>query len=106
MHNRWYDKHARLAGFLEQFRTMEVKDRDTLIQEIMKIVKKHDGAAFEEFVMDFPLDIERRRWYDNDPYLWLIFNGLSYVDNECLAKVTDYLASTLPLNNGGARAHE
>jgi hypothetical protein len=42
--------------------------------------------------MDFPLDINRRRWYDKDPYLWLIMNGLKYASDELLASVTKYLS--------------
>ncbi len=96
MRNRWYDKHERLAGYLEQFKGMNAKERDKLVRHIMKIIKKHDGGLFENFVFDFPLDLERRRWYDNDPYLWLIFNGLSYGDEVLLEKVADYLSTQLP----------
>lgn len=30
--------------------------------------------------MEFPLEILRRRWYDKDPYVWLLFNGLRYAE--------------------------
>jgi hypothetical protein len=39
------------------------------------------------------------RWYDKDPYLWLLFNGLRFADTEVMKKVTLYQES-----NTGHRA--
>jgi len=38
----------------------------------------------------------KRRWYDQNPYCWLIINGLKYADDIFLQKVIDYLQRELP----------
>jgi hypothetical protein len=45
----------------------------------------------EQRAMDFPLDAFRRRWYDLDPILWLMFNALSSAPSELLDEVAEIL---------------
>lgn len=88
---RWYDKDKKLAQLLESFKTMKKKIRDELCTGIIDLIKEHKGSLIDDFAMEFPLELYQRRWYDKDPYLWLVFNGLSQADNELLKKVTAYL---------------
>jgi hypothetical protein len=88
---RWYDRYPELARYLEEFRRMSRHRRDELIGGVMAIVKESASSIFDDFLLDFPLDLNRRRWYDRDPYLWLLFNGLAYADRELLDAVTRYL---------------
>ncbi|MBD3315115.1 MAG: hypothetical protein GF344_04965 [Chitinivibrionales bacterium] len=92
---RWYDKYPELAGYLEQFREMSQSRRDKLVKGIVEIVRKSNPTIFEDFLLDFPLDFNRRRWYDKDPYLWLLFNGLAYADIDLLSAVTRYLRENI-----------
>ena len=88
---RWYDKHKKLAKLLEGFKGMRKYKRDKLSTGIIDLVKEHDDTLIDNFVMGFPLELYQRRWYDKDPYLWLIFNGLGNADKELLKKVVAYL---------------
>ncbi len=95
---RWYDKHPKLARCLECLKEMESKARDRLVQEVIELINSSNARhVMEDFVMEFPLDIYRRRWYDQDPYLWLIFNSLRYADKVLLGKVTKYLQSNIEM---------
>jgi hypothetical protein len=89
--NRWYDKYPQLALLLESLCTIKGSQRNTIISGIMEIIKLATPNLLEQYVLDFPLDIKRRRWYDRDPYLWLIFNGLKYADAKLLKNVTRFL---------------
>jgi hypothetical protein len=89
--NRWYDKHPKLALLLESLCTVKGSQRNTIISGIMEIIKLSTPNLLEQYVLDFPLDIKRRRWYDRDPYLWLIFNGLRYANAKLLTNVTRFL---------------
>jgi hypothetical protein len=88
---RWYDKHRKLGKLLDNFKGMRKYKRDKLATGIIGIIKEHDGMLIDDKVMEFPLDLPQRRWYDKDPYLWLIFNGLSQADKKLLKNVTAYL---------------
>lgn len=87
---RWYDKHDELGRYLDLMAEMHPKERDEFVKGIMGIIKKNKPDLLTDLVLEFPLDLFRRRWYDKDPYLWLLFNGLEYVDDNLLKKVIDY----------------
>ena len=89
--NRWYDKYERLAICLERFKGMPHASRDRLIAGVFDILRQTNPDILEKQFIKFPLEILRRRWYDKDPYLWLLFNGLKFVDTEVLEMVTSYL---------------
>ncbi len=89
--SRWYDQYPKLAIYLERLNGIPGDQRDCLISGVMTIIKQNAPNLLERYVLDFPLDIQRRRWYDNDPYLWLLFNGLQYADKPLLTEVTQYL---------------
>jgi len=99
--NRWYDKHPKLAGLLEGLRCIEGSELDAIISAVMKAIKLITPNLLESYVLDFPLDIKRRRWYDRDPYLWLIFNGLRYANKKLLTAITILLEDSLARGNGG-----
>jgi len=88
---RWYDSKPRLGEHLEAFKTRTSPKKDELVTGILTIVKRDAPGILDKLAFEFPLDISNRRWYDDDPYLWLIFNGLEHADQELLAKVEAYL---------------
>jgi hypothetical protein len=88
--NRWYDRYAGLAKHLDNLQTMNTRPRNKLVQNIIDTIRETEPQLLESFVLDFPLDILRRRWYDKDPYLWLIFNGLRSAEEELIMKVEGF----------------
>ena len=90
--SRWYDRHKRLTECLEMLRLIPGKYRNMIISRVMVLIKEDQPDLLDKFVLDFPLDIQRRRWYDKDPYLWLIFNGLRYAEKPLITRVTRYLS--------------
>jgi hypothetical protein len=82
---------------------LELKQRDAVISGVMEIIKRISPHLLERYVLDFPLDIKRRRWYDRDPYLWLLFNGLKYADKQLLTKVTSFLKKNVSVKNAAKK---
>ncbi|NLD99933.1 MAG: hypothetical protein GX640_08660, partial [Fibrobacter sp.] len=71
---RWYDSH-RIGRYLDIFKTMHKKDRDPIINHILQLIQNDGGKLIDKNVWKFPLDENRRRWYDEDPSLWMVFHG-------------------------------
>lgn len=94
--SRWYDKYDTLGKNLDKLKGMEQTKLDKLIVGIINIAKEHDPNLLHEFLKQLPMNISRKRWYDKDPYLWIIFNGLKYADQSLLKKVDKYLLKELP----------
>ena len=88
---RWYDVHPKLGTSLDKLKDMKPPRRKTVITGILAILRQMCPGLMEQCVMDFPLNILKRRWYDKDPYLWLTFNGLRSAEKNVLKKVTEYL---------------
>ncbi len=87
---RWYDNH-RIGIYLDRFKTMHKKDRDPIVSHILQLIQNDGGKLIDKNVWEFPLDTVRRRWYDNDPVLWMVFHGLERAEKGLLDKVADYL---------------
>ncbi|WP_028865321.1 hypothetical protein [Psychromonas aquimarina] len=94
--NRWYDKYEVLGKRLDAFNEMDQKVMDPLLKGVMDLVKEHDPSLLcYEKTFDFPLSLYRRRWYDKDPYLWLMFNTLKEADIVLLKSVEEYLVQEM-----------
>lgn len=93
--NRWYDRDPQLANYLNSFQHMNKKLRDELTTGIIEIVRENNSTLIDDHVLEFPLDLPQRRWYDKDPYLWLIFNGLRMADDTLLHSIKKYLKKKL-----------
>ncbi len=87
---RWYDRYDKLGEYLELMAELSPEQRDELVKGIMVIIKRESPDFLTDVVLQFPLDLFRRRWYDKDPYLWLVFNGLEYADDAVVEKVVGY----------------
>jgi len=79
---RWYDKHDGLAEALEVLKVAERKRREDMLEKMKEIITKKDPQFIDKCCEKFPLNPFKRRWYDSDPYLWLIINSLRYTDDE------------------------
>lgn len=87
---RWYDKHERLANHLEKLKTMPEKQRNELLKDLIAFGRLLDPDLFEKHLLEYPLDLKKRRWYDDDPYLWVVVNGLKFASDEILKKVVAF----------------
>ena len=93
---RWYDRFRKLSKCLEKLKGMRASRRDRYAAGIFRIVQEYDPDLISETTaVKFPLVVYRRRWYDKDPYLWLIFNGLRGANKSVLRKVESYLVKEL-----------
>ena len=88
---RWYDKHKHLKGNIDKLQYIDKSFREYLLSGIRALIKNKHPQLLEESIQKFPLEINRRRWYDKDPYLWLIINGLEHASQELLDEVASYL---------------
>ena len=86
---RWYDVNPKFAQQLEHLRTLDDSSLDKVVSEILTIIRHDQPNILDDNLLEFPLDILRRRWYDTNPYLWLIVNGLEYADTTLVNKVAD-----------------
>ncbi len=87
---RWYDRYHKLGEYLDLMTELSPEKRDEFVRGIMVIFKRENPDFLTDLVLQFPLDLFRRRWYDKDPYLWLVFNGLEYADDAMVEKVINY----------------
>ena len=93
--NRWYDAHTKLAEALESLKGVDRDARGRIVAHVVELINERAPGLLEKYLLDFPLDRERRRWYDKDPYLWLMVNGLRFAKPELLGKATKYMAEAL-----------
>jgi hypothetical protein len=61
----------------------------------LQIVKKYESSFIDEAVVEFPLEPHQRRWYDESPYLWIMFNGLQKAAEKILDEIAAYLEKIL-----------
>ena len=92
---RWYDAVPELRDLIERLRDLNKDKRDSIFDGIKKLDPDFDSKLIDQHVMEFPMHL-KRRWYDQDPYSWLVINGLKYARKPLLDKVIDYLKRTLP----------
>jgi len=92
---RWYDENSELARFFELIQGMQNQDRVTVVQGILTIINKANPTLIENFIAEYRLDLYHHRWYDSDPYLWLIYNGLALGGSSLTTRVIGYLKENL-----------
>ncbi len=89
---RWYDRHEKLAKYLDGLKDMDPDIRTHVVRRLLSALRaEHPQLVSADSVLEFPLDFRRRRWYDKDPYLWLVMNGLSNAPHDFLVKITGIL---------------
>ena len=97
--SRWYDKRPNLGIRLDAFKEMDPTVSKPIIKGLLDLVEQYDPSLLSyEKAFDFPFDSSRRRWYDNDPYLWLMFNVLKIADDTLLQSAEDYLGREIKIN--------
>lgn len=90
---RCCDRHEGLSPALQKLRTTKERDRDNIVEAIKKIISKSDPDFIDNFFKKLPLNLDRRRWYDRDVYLWLVLNSLCYADDQTIKEVVRFINS-------------
>jgi hypothetical protein len=88
---RWYDKREGLSAALDKLRSADGDRREIIIEGVREIVTRRDPNFIDKVCDQFPLNPFRRRWYDDNPYLWLVVNSLRYADDETLNEVVAFI---------------
>lgn len=85
---RWYDRYRKLAKHLDGLKEIDPDMRTRIVRRILSLMRtEYPNLVSADSALEFPLDFQRRRWYDKDPYLWLVMNGLSHAPEPFLQKV-------------------
>ncbi len=91
---RWYDSNPRLALLLNLLKNQEKKCRDDIINELKDIINDYDDTLIDRHVSEFPM-LEKRRWYDKDPYSWLVINSIKFADDVLITRIINHLTTRL-----------
>ncbi|HUT65089.1 MAG TPA: hypothetical protein VMZ05_02960 [Spirochaetota bacterium] len=91
---RWYDKHPELKQLLDVLKVSQISELEKVIGGMKELIMEHDPELMDRWVLEFPLTT-KRRWYDKDPYSWLVINSLKYADRGLLRGVILYLKGEL-----------
>ena len=92
--NRWYDKHPELMELLGALRHSRDSEQERIIGGMKELIMGHDPELMDRWVLEFPLTT-KRRWYDKNPYSWLVINSLKYADRRLVRGVIGYLKGEL-----------
>lgn len=85
---RWYDRYQKLAKHLDGLKDTDPDVRTRIVRRVLSLMRtEYPDLVSADSAMEFPLDFQRRRWYDKDPYLWLVMNGLSHAPEPFLQKI-------------------
>ena len=98
----WYEEYPKLAHCLEGLQFVPSHERDRLAHAIMQMLRAQGSDLLDQFVLEFPMDSDQHLWYDQDPYLWLVINGLQYAGGNLHDKVTHYLEKELLFSSATA----
>ncbi|OGS36546.1 MAG: hypothetical protein A2293_10580 [Elusimicrobia bacterium RIFOXYB2_FULL_49_7] len=88
--NRWYDHSPALARCLDGLKTMSSAKRKKLVVALLEMICKKNPELIGIAMFKFPLDPHSRRWFDKNPYLWLLFHSLKNADSRFLRKVVNF----------------
>ena len=89
---RWHDQDPILRDLLEKVKNLTEKEQDQVMMELKYIINKHDDTLIGSHIEEYRL---RRRWYDKNPYTWLVINALKYASPELIEQVKAFLTTRL-----------
>ena len=91
---RWYDANPGLRELLEKLKITNNPKQEKIISSIKDLIMSYDSELMDRWVLEFPLTT-KRRWYDKNPYSWLVINSLKYSEKKLLRRVISYLKKEL-----------
>ena len=72
----------------------ELRDSGPFFMLNGDVILNYDNELFEKHVFEFPMT-NGRRWYDRDPFSWLVINALKYADEDLITDIILYLKEKL-----------
>ena len=87
---RWYDAYPDLSILFEKMKNIDKEKRENILTKIKDLIIEIEPHLIDDNVLSFPMN-QKRRWYDKDPYSWLIINSLEYATIELINKVTELI---------------
>ncbi len=97
---RWYDNHSKLMHAIHMLKPLKGKALDEIVIELKNIICRHDTDLIDRYFMAFPLKPFKRRWYDKDPYLWIVINSLRFADQDTLEDVIEFISNRYSVTSG------
>jgi hypothetical protein len=91
---RLYDKFLDLSQYIEKLRKLKKHKREKILIDLKDLIISHDDTLFDKHVQEFPITV-KKRWYDKDPFSWIVVNALKYADTDLLIKLFDYFEKSL-----------
>jgi hypothetical protein len=91
---RLYDKFLDLSQYIEELRKLKKHKREKILINLKDLIISHDDTLFDKHVQEFPITV-KKRWYDKDPFSWIVVNALKYADTDLLIKLFDYFEKSL-----------
>jgi hypothetical protein len=88
--HRWFDKYPDLRESIDKLEYFTKQDRDEIIQGMKDLISNYDNELIANIAIEFPLEC-KRRWYNTDPYAWLVINSLIYLDEDLITEIIIYL---------------
>lgn len=93
--SRWYDSNWKLRNYLESLKTVEPCLCEKIVRDLMDLVREYDPVLLDRFASEYPLADKKQRWYDQNPYCWILINGLEHASPEIIESVIDYFERVL-----------
>jgi hypothetical protein len=89
---RWSDNDSELTFLIESLRFVTEENIERAMVELKDLIDAETPELINIHVEKFVL---RRRWYDDNPYTWLVLNSLKYAPSKLLHKSKDCLGKYL-----------
>lgn len=68
---------------------------EEIFEEVREIIQNKEPGVIDQHVDEFPLSADKRRWYDKEPYSWMIVNAMKFVRDDTLERVNRHLKDRL-----------
>ncbi|HBE01066.1 MAG TPA: hypothetical protein DC049_01125 [Spirochaetia bacterium] len=85
---RWYDTYPVLKDALEKIKHEKKENQVQFFSQINNIIMEYDENLTEKHIEKFHF---KRRWYDKNPYSWLVINSLAWAEKPLLEAVISSL---------------
>jgi hypothetical protein len=92
--HRWFDKYPDLRKSIDKLEDLNKGVRDEVIRGIEELILSYDNQSFDRYERKFPFE-SSNRWYDKDPYAWLVINSIIYLDEDLITDIILYLKEKL-----------
>lgn len=85
---RWFDSSEPLARSIGLLKHLHKRRRDRVFDDIRKVIEDWSPGIFDKEVSGLTF---KRRWYDKDPYAWLVINVMEKVPEDLYPKIIEII---------------